>query len=106
MYFNGMFNLDSWDPDAKFIILDDMPLRFIKNPKGFLGAQAEFEITDKYRSKMNVKWGKPCIYLSNTELANQDLTGTDMDLNWLRVNTIEVILLDGVKLSSAIPANH
>lgn len=31
----------------------------------FLGAQQEFEVTDKYRKKITVKWGKPSIILSN-----------------------------------------
>lgn len=68
MYFNGMFNLEKWDDDAAYAIFDDFPdWSTFRHYKQFLGAQSEFEITDKYRRKRTVRWGKPCILLSNVD---------------------------------------
>lgn len=67
MYFNGYFNLDDWDSTALFLIFDDVPWERIHNKKAFFGAQEQFVLTDKYRKKITVKWGKPCIYLCNPE---------------------------------------
>lgn len=66
MYWNGMLNLDDWDTRAEYAIFDDFDdwSRFYLY-KQFLGAQLCFVITDKYRKKMTVQWGKPCIVLSN-----------------------------------------
>jgi hypothetical protein len=66
MYFSGMFNLDKWDDAAQYAIFDDFEdwKRFF-NYKQWLGAQEEFEVTDKYTKKKTIKWGRPCIVLSN-----------------------------------------
>lgn len=37
------------------------------NKKQWLGCQREFVITDKYRKKLSISWGKPCIYLCNDD---------------------------------------
>jgi len=67
MYFNSMFNLDKWDDSADYAIFDDWEdwskFYFYKQ---FLGAQQEFELSDKYKKKQTVRWGKPTILLSNT----------------------------------------
>lgn len=61
-----MLNLDKWDTDATYAIFDDFEdwTRFYLY-KQFLGAHKEFELTDKYRSKRTVQWGKPSIVISN-----------------------------------------
>ena len=68
MYFNNLINLDDWNEDADYIVLDDFPTDFPKYfPcwKCFFGGQREFTLTDKYRGKKTVHWGKPMIWLSN-----------------------------------------
>lgn len=65
MYFNHLFNLSDWNDSADYIIFDDFGWDFIPAKKCFLGAQKEFTISDKYRKKKTVKWGKPCIILTN-----------------------------------------
>ena len=65
MYFNGQFNLDDWDDDAQYIILDDMNIKYVPNYKAWFGAQRQFVLTDKYRKKRTVKWGKPLIWICN-----------------------------------------
>lgn len=70
MYFNGMLNLDDWDEDADYIVLDDFSCEITKYfPcwKCFFGGQKTFTLTDKYRGKKTVTWGKPMIWLSNED---------------------------------------
>jgi hypothetical protein len=68
MYFSGMFNLEKFDDSARYAVFDDFEdwSRFY-NYKQWLGAQEEFELSDKYMRKRTVKWGKPCIVLSNQD---------------------------------------
>nr|QJB18634.1 MAG: replication-associated protein [Genomoviridae sp.] len=68
MYFCGQFNLDDWNSDtAKYCVLDDFDIKYFPQWKSFLGCQREFVLTDKYRKKRTVKWGKPTIWLCNPE---------------------------------------
>ena len=59
MYFNGQFNLDDWDDDAQYIILDEMNIKYVPNSKAWFGAQRQFVLTEKFRKKRTVKWGNP-----------------------------------------------
>lgn len=63
---SGGFMLDLWDDEAEYLVLDDFQdwSKFYMF-KQFFGGQEEFIVTDKYRKKRNVKWGRPCIVLSN-----------------------------------------
>lgn len=80
MYFNSLFCLDMWDDDAAYAIFDDFEdwTKFY-NYKQFLGAQKEFVVTDKYRKKRNIKWGKPSIVLSNEMPQFRDY-------EWIKIN--------------------
>lgn len=90
LYWNGMFNLDLFtkSQDIKYAIFDDWEdwSRFY-NYKCWLGAQAEFTVTDKYRKKMQIKWGKPAIVLSNI-----DPMFSDND--WISKNCIKYVMSD------------
>lgn len=89
MYFNCYFNLDDWDSNASYIVFDDIPWdRFKGWWKQFFGAQKEFVLTDKYKKKQKVLWGKPCIYLCNEEANPRDLLYFDSEKQWLDENTI------------------
>lgn len=71
MYFNNLINLDDWDETADYIVLDDFSSDIVKYfPcwKCFFGGQKEFVLTDKYRGKKTVHWGKPMIWLSNEDI--------------------------------------
>ncbi|ORX44058.1 hypothetical protein BCR36DRAFT_373539 [Piromyces finnis] len=71
MYFNNLLNMDDWDDTADYIILDDFSsdiTKFLPSWKCFFGGQKQFTLTDKYRGKRTVKWGKPMIWLSNEDL--------------------------------------
>lgn len=85
MYFNNCFNIDKWNSDAKYLIFDDMDFDFVPARKCFFGAQKEFTITDKYRGKRTVQWGKPLIYLSNGSPFDK-LVGHDYE--WYMANSV------------------
>ncbi|QCX35057.1 replication-associated protein [Blackfly DNA virus 19] len=87
MYWNGMIDITNWDDEAEYAIFDDFEYQYIPNKKGFFGSQKEFTLTDKYRKKKTVKWGKPCIYLYNEDMNPlSKLSTTEVD--WLSENVI------------------
>lgn len=66
-YFGGLFNLEKCKYPVELAIFDDVDwgsFRFFY--KFWLGAQKEFEVTDKYRKKQTIYWGNPTIYICNT----------------------------------------
>jgi len=67
MYWNGMINLDDWDENAEYAIFDDFGWEFMPCKKAFFGAQKTFTLTDKYKRKKTVIWGKPIIFLCNPD---------------------------------------
>lgn len=89
MYFNGMFDLSLWDDAAEYAIFDDFP-EWSKwfSYKQFLGAQQEFTITDKYRKKRTVRWGKPTILISNDLPQFPDMEWVKVNCFILKINTL------------------
>lgn len=84
-YFGGLFNLDQLDTsNVLYGVFDDINggLEFFPSYKSWLGHQAEFTCTDKYRGKKRVIWGKPAIYLSN----NDPREDKGADRHWLEAN--------------------
>jgi hypothetical protein len=67
IYMNGLFNLDDWNNEANYLIIDDIELQFLQPKKALFFAQKTFVTTDKYKKKHTIKWGKPLLYLCNTE---------------------------------------
>lgn len=67
MYYNGAFDLGIWDNEAKYIIFDDMDWKWFPYKKQFIGAQRQFVVTDKYRKKKTINWGKACIVIWNPD---------------------------------------
>lgn len=83
-----MFNMDLWNDDAKYAIFDDYEdWKKFYNYKCWLGAQLEFSITDKYKRKKNIKWGKPSIVLSNID---PDFS----DQQWIKKNCVVYFMKD------------
>lgn len=88
MYFNGMFDLSAWSDNAAYAVFDDFDdWAQWRSWKQWLGAQHEFTVTDKYMRKRTIRWGKPCILLSN------DLP-IFKDMIWLRANCFVVEVLN------------
>lgn len=55
--------------ESQYAIFDGMEkgLKSIPNFKFWLGGEKEFVIGDKYMRKQRIMWGKPSIYLGNTD---------------------------------------
>lgn len=83
-YFGGLFCLDEPIEDAQYAVFDDMQggLEYFHAYKFWLGAQKEFYATDKYKGKTLIKWGRPSIYLANTN----PLEDKGADVAWLEGN--------------------
>lgn len=67
MFFRENFNLDNWDAEADYIVLDDLPMDKVPGWKVILGSMGDMTLYDRYRPKTEVKWGpkKCCIILCN-----------------------------------------
>ena len=66
----------------------------------FLGAQQEFEVTDKYKAKRTIRnWGKPCIWLNNKDPRDGQ---PDWKVDWLNANCV-VHHLDHPLYSEEVP---
>lgn len=84
IYFNGLFNIDDFNENAKYAIFDDWEdWCKLYQWKQWIGAQQYFAVTDKYRKKRTIKWGKPCIILSNVDPVFPDMP-------WLQLNTFKL----------------
>ena len=95
-YWNGYFNLDTFDESAKYAIFDDVDLsQLCKWMKGWFGAQKEFTATDKYRAKRTIKWGKPSILLANDD-PRLALARTGGDVDWWDKNVITVHVVNNL----------
>ena len=90
MYLCGQFNLDDWDDNAKYVVLDDFDVKFFPQWKSFLGCQKCFVLTDKYRKKRTVQWGRPCIWLCNPEYDPRGALPFSRD--WLEANCLFLTL--------------
>lgn len=90
-----MANLDVWDSKATYLIIDDIKWEFIPQKKSLFGGQLEFTLTDKYRKKRQIRWGKPCIYLFNPE--DSPLPGLHGDeLEWYMSNITYVYITNKI----------
>lgn len=90
-YFGGLFSLDESIEDVEYAIFDDMQggLEYFHSYKFWLGCQDQFYATDKYKGKKLIKWGRPAIYLSNSN----PLEDKNADVSWLLGNC-EIVELD------------
>lgn len=84
-----MTNLDTFDVEAEYGIFDDFDFAFLPNKKCWWGGQEEFTVTDKYRKKKTITWGKPVIYLTNPDL---DPYRHAQWNDWFADNCIRVVL--------------
>lgn len=89
-YFGGMFSIDEPITDVEYAVFDDMAggIEFFRTYKFWLGHQQQFYVTDKYRGKQLVYWGKPAIYLSNDDPREDK----GADRVWLEANCLFVYL--------------
>jgi hypothetical protein len=84
-YFGHMFNLDDWNYAGGYLVIDDIAWQYVPSKKALFGAQKTFTLTDKYRKKQTIDWGKPCIYLCNDDM---DEYATCTERYWLKENCV------------------
>lgn len=86
-----MSDLATFSPEAKYIVMDDIPFGFMPNKKQWWGAQLEFTATDKYHRKKQIRFGKPLIFVCNPE----DHPRTTPFWNvWFEDNSVEINITD------------
>lgn len=86
LYFNNMFDLGLFSDLCSYAIFDDLPWEhFSKFHKQWMGCQETFTVTDKYRKKKTISWGKPSIFLCNPE-------DEPPESNWLNENSLRIRL--------------
>lgn len=91
-YWYGQINIDTWNDDMEYLILDDFSAditKFLPLWKGLFGAQRELNLTQKYRGISRKKYGKPCIFL-----CNQLPILSDADQVWMDANALTVRIYD------------
>lgn len=73
---------------AKYAVFDDIMggLDFFPGYKQWLGGQRCFYVTDKYKGKQYIEWGRPTIWLSNTDPRG----AAKCDIEWLEGNCVIV----------------
>ncbi|ADQ52698.1 C1:C2 [Chickpea redleaf virus] len=66
-YFNGGVDFTTYDEQAAYNIIDDIPFKFCPNWKQLVGSQLDFTVNPKYGKKRRIKGGVPCIILVNND---------------------------------------
>lgn len=97
-------------PDAQYAVFDDMRggIGMFPSFKEWLGAQSVVTVKKLYRDPVQLKWGKPCIWLANSDPRDQlrqDITMhtppgrvalIEADVAWLEANCLFVELLEPI----------
>lgn len=94
-----LFNIEQWDSDARYLVLDDVPfddVEFTRVRKGLWGGQQHFNITGKWRKHMEVK-GLPVIFCCNESNDFKNIVDQygrgylkQSELEWYEANTLRV----------------
>lgn len=89
-YFGGLFSIDESLDDAKYAIFDDIQggLEYFPSYKNWLGGQKQFYVTDKYRGKTLINWGRPSIWLAN----NDPRYDKGADTDWIEGNCVFIYI--------------
>ncbi|WGO62775.1 replication protein [Genomoviridae sp.] len=93
--------MDEYSEDAEYAVFDDIQggFEYFHSYKGWLGAQKQFVITDKYRKKRTIYWGKPSIMCMNED--PHFAKGVDYD--WLINNCYIINVVDPICIVSSQP---
>nr|QJB18650.1 MAG: replication-associated protein [Genomoviridae sp.] len=92
-YFGGLFSMDESLEGVEYAVFDDFGgLKYLPTFKFWLGHQKQFYVTDKYKGKKLVEWGKPSIWLSNSNPLDEFGVKPE-DVEWLQANC-DVIQLE------------
>jgi len=86
MFWRGQVNLGGWQQEASYIVIDDIPWKFIPQKKSLLTQMGDITVTDKYVKKLDVCNDKPAIVLVN------ELDGFEEEQQYWERNTVVVRL--------------
>ncbi|AXB22598.1 replication associated protein [Lynx canadensis faeces associated genomovirus CL1 46] len=90
LYFGGIFSArDIGRGGIKYAVFDDIAggIKFFPRFKDWLGCQMEFMVKEMYRDPHLFKWGRPAIWIANTD-PRHDMSHEDV--TWLEANCIFV----------------
>lgn len=98
LYFRGKFNgkeARAKERSVDYAVFDDMEggLKFFPGWKHWLGCQIWFNIRVFHQDPPLIRWGKPCIWLSNTD-PRGEVEAHEID--WLEANCIFVEIADTI----------
>lgn len=97
-------------PDGRYAVFDDMRggIEMFPSWKEWLGAQAVVTVKKLYRDPVQMVWGKPSIWLANSDPRDQlraDITERtplgkinliEDDIKWLEANCVFVELTESI----------
>lgn len=87
LYFCGLYSYAEAvkAESANYAVFDDIQggIKYFPAFKNWLGCQAQFQVKGLYRDPQMLYWGKPCIWVSNTD-PRQDMSHEDA--MWLEGN--------------------
>ncbi|AMH87711.1 replication-associated protein [Pteropus associated gemycircularvirus 7] len=93
IYFCGLYSgAEAMKHDgADYAVFDDIQggIKFFHGFKNWLGAQAEFQVKVLYKDPVLIQWGKPSIWLSNSD-PRYDLSPSEV--TWMEGNCLFVEL--------------
>jgi len=76
-----------------YAIFDDLQggMKFFHSWKNWIGCQQQFQIKQLYRDPVMLRWGKPCILLSNKdprqEMDYDDVTWFEGNCSFIEITT-------------------
>ncbi|UYD39151.1 MAG: replication associated protein [Wigfec virus K19_493] len=92
-YWNGMIDITTLTKQTELLIMDDFDWKYVPSKKQFWGAQKQFVITDKYRKKRDIIWGKPLIYICNDD-QNPFYLMPRCEEDWYKQNCITAFIVN------------
>ncbi|AXB22630.1 replication associated protein [Alces alces faeces associated genomovirus MP157] len=106
VYFCGLYSYAEAvkAPDVDYAVFDDIQggIKFFPAFKNWLGCQMEFQVKGLYRDPQLLKWGKPSIWVANTD-PRHDMTHDD--IKWMEGNCIFVEIVSAIfHASTGYPA--
>lgn len=113
IYMCGLWDLSLWDNDAEYLIIDDISFEYWQGGRKTLwGSQKQVTLTDKFARKKTVAWGKPLIYLCNSDQdwrylragrSRDRLLLTPEEIDYYEQNSV-IVELPNIKLWEPLPA--
>nr|QJB18662.1 MAG: replication-associated protein [Genomoviridae sp.] len=81
--------------DVKYAIFDDIRggIKFFPSFKEWLGGQAKVSVKCLYREPKPIRWGKPSIWLSNTDPRDEM---QNSDIEWMNANCTFIEVTDSI----------